>query len=144
MHDVGKLGTPDHILLKPGELTADEITVMREHARIGWSILKDGASPVLQLAAKIAHAHHEKFDGSGYPQGQSGEAIPIAARIVAVADVFDALMSVRPYKMAWDIERARNYLRDHRGTHFDPACVDAFCARWDEVLDTRVRYSDAP
>lgn len=100
MHDVGKLGTPDHILLKPGALTAAEITVMREHARIGWSILKDGASPVLQLAAQIAHAHHEKYDGSGYPQGLAGDVIPLAARIVAVADVFDALTSVRPYKAA--------------------------------------------
>lgn len=143
MHDVGKLGTPDHILLKPGALTADEITVMREHARIGWSILKDGASPVLQLAAQIAHAHHEKYDGSGYPQGLAGEAIPLAARMVAVADVFDALTSVRPYKAAWEVEHARDYLREHRGTHFDPACVDAFCARWDEVTRIRAQYNDA-
>lgn len=142
MHDVGKLGTPDHILLKPGALTAAEITVMREHARIGWSILKDGASPVLQLAAQIAHAHHEKYDGSGYPQGLAGDVIPLAARIVAVADVFDALTSARPYKAAWDVARARDYLRDHRGAHFDPACVNAFCARWDDVTGIRAKYND--
>ncbi len=133
MHDVGKLGTPDHILLKPGKLTPEEYKVMQEHARIGWTILKDGASPVLHLAAQIAYAHHEKFDGSGYPVGLAGDAIPLGARIVAVADVFDALTHARPYKPAWDIEQASAYVRGNRGTQFDPACVDAFFARWDEI-----------
>lgn len=142
MHDVGKLGTPDHILLKPGALTPEEITVMRQHARIGWSILKDGASPILQLAAQIAHSHHEKYDGSGYPLGLAGGAIAREARIVAVADVFDALTSVRPYKAAWETERARDYLREHRCSHFDPACVDAFCTRWDDVLDIRANCEE--
>lgn len=142
MHDVGKLGTPDFILLKPGKLTAEEFTIMQEHARIGWAILKDGASPVLRLGAEIALTHHEKYDGSGYPDGLVGDAIPLAGRIVAVADVFDALNSARPYKPMWEIEHAREYLREHRRSHFDPACVDAFLARWDEVLDIRQQYQD--
>jgi response regulator RpfG family c-di-GMP phosphodiesterase len=142
MHDVGKLGTPDHILLKPGKLTPEEFGIMKEHATIGWSILKDGASPILKLAAEIARAHHEKFDGTGYPSGLAGEAIPLSGRIVAVADVFDALTSARPYKPAWEIPRAVEYMRQNRGTHFDPDCVDAFFSRWEDVLDIRERYQD--
>lgn len=142
MHDVGKLGTPDHILLKPGKLTPDEFAIMKGHAEIGWSILKGSASPILQFAAEIARSHHEKFDGSGYPQGLAGEAIPLAGRIVAVADVFDALTSARPYKPAWEKERAIAYMREGAGRHFDPACVAAFLARLDEILEICVRYAD--
>lgn len=142
MHDVGKLGTPDHILLKPGRLTDDELLIMRLHPVIGYEILKDSGSPVLQMAAQIALYHHEKYDGSGYPQGLAGNAIPLEGRIVAVADVFDALTSARPYKPAWDLERACQYLRDGRGRHFDPDCVDALLARWDEVQVIRVQFSD--
>lgn len=142
MHDVGKLGTPDHILLKPGKLDADEFTIMKMHASIGYEILKDSASPYMQLAATIALSHHEKFDGSGYPQALTGEDIPLVGRIVAVADVFDALTSSRPYKTAWAVNRARNFLAEGRGAHFDPCCVDAMLACWDEVLDIRMRFHD--
>jgi putative two-component system response regulator len=144
MHDVGKLGTPDHILLKPGKLTAEEFVIMKQHATIGWEILKDSSSAILLSAAEIALTHHEKFDGSGYPNGLVGDAIPMAGRIVAVADVFDALTSVRPYKEAWELDRAFAFLVDGSGTHFDPVCVDAFLACRDKVLEIRDRYQDEP
>lgn len=142
MHDVGKLGTPDHILLKPGRLTPDEFEIMKQHATIGWEILQGSSSPVLTLAAEIALTHHEKFDGSGYPNGSAGEAIPLVGRIVAVADVFDALTSERPYKKAWEFDRALSFLGDGRGLHFDPACIDAFISRLDDVRAVRERYQD--
>ena len=142
MHDVGKLGTPDYILLKPGRLEPQEFEIMKRHANIGWNILKDGASPILTLAAEIARSHHEKFDGSGYPNGLAGAAIPLAGRIVAVADVFDALTSARPYKAAWELSRAEAFLCSNRGSHFDPACVDAFLACWEQVLDISERFKD--
>ncbi|WP_318013805.1 HD domain-containing phosphohydrolase [Roseateles oligotrophus] len=142
MHDIGKVGITDSILLKPGRLTPEEFEVMKRHAQIGHEILKDSSSMVLQTGAAIALGHHEKFDGSGYPQGLIGEAIPIFSRIVAVADVFDALTSERPYKKAWSLEQAAEHLRSHSGTHFDPRCVDCFFARWDEVLAIRQRFKD--
>lgn len=144
MHDIGKVGTPDHILLKPGRLTEAEMKVMREHATIGHEILRDSPSPFLQLAAEIAHSHHEKFDGTGYPQGLVGEAIPLAGRIVAIADVFDALTTTRPYKQAWPVEDALRYLHEHRGRHFCPRCLDAFLHDWPAVLAVRERYQDDP
>lgn len=142
MHDVGKMGTPDHILLKPGRLDEDELAVMRQHAVIGYEILKNSTSPVLQMAAEIALNHHEKFDGSGYPHGKSGDDIPISGRMVAVADVFDALTSARPYKAAWPLEKAREYLLEGRGSHFDPECVDRFLECWSDILEIRSIYSD--
>lgn len=142
MHDIGKIGTPDNILLKPGKLDAEELVIMRTHARIGYEILKDSPSKYLQMGAVIAHGHHEKFDGSGYPDGLAGEAIPLPARIVAVADVFDALTSVRPYKHAWSIQDALQYLQAEQGRHFDPACVQAFLAQLDKVLHIRRQLQD--
>lgn len=142
MHDIGKLGTPDYILLKPGKLTPEEFEIMKEHALIGHEILKNSSSPVLQMAAEIALTHHEKFNGSGYPNGTKGEDIPIAGRIVAVADVFDALTSARPYKPAWDVDAARQLLQEGRSQHFDPNCVDVFLAHWDEVLKIRAANTD--
>jgi response regulator RpfG family c-di-GMP phosphodiesterase len=142
MHDIGKLGTPDNILLKPGRLTPEEFEIMKQHAVIGYRILKDSSSRVLQAGAEIAHTHHEKFDGSGYPGGLRGEAIPLHGRIVAVADVFDALTSERPYKKAWELGRALDFLREGSGTHFDPRCVDAFLRDMNEVLAIRERYQD--
>lgn len=142
MHDVGKLGIRDNVLLKPGKLTPEEFDIMKGHAVHGYDILKDSTSAMLQMAASIALSHHEKFDGSGYPGGLVGEAIPIEGRIVAVADVFDALTSARPYKKAWPVEQARALLEEGRGRHFDPACVDAFLAEWDAVLDVKRRYQD--
>jgi response regulator RpfG family c-di-GMP phosphodiesterase len=142
MHDIGKVGTPDNILLKPGRLTEEEMAIMRQHASIGHDILNGSSSPMIQMAAEIALSHHEKFDGSGYPGGLVGDAIPLVGRIVAVADVFDALTSTRPYKPAWDLERSVNFLKEGRGSHFDPRCVDAFLARWNEVLAVRERFRD--
>lgn len=142
MHDVGKIGIADVILLKPGKLTPEEFSVMKTHAEIGFELLKGSESVVLQAAASIAISHHEKFDGSGYPYGVAGEAIPLFGRIVAVADVFDALTSERPYKKAWDFERAIDFLRESSGQHFDPACVEAFLARQDDVVTIHTRFQD--
>jgi response regulator RpfG family c-di-GMP phosphodiesterase len=142
MHDVGKLATPDHILLKPGRLTDDEMTVMRRHAEIGAQILTGSSSTLLQLAEEIAGSHHEKFDGSGYPKGLVGDEIPLSGRIVAVADVFDALTSERPYKKAWPIEDAKKFLQENVGSHFCPVCANAFLNAWDEVLEIKSRFPD--
>jgi putative two-component system response regulator len=142
MHDVGKLGIPDNILLKPGRLTPEEFEIMRRHAEIGHDILKDSASEVVQMGATIARTHHEKFDGSGYPAGLAGTAIAIEGRICAVADVFDALTSERPYKKAWPVADAVGFLREGSGKHFDPACVDAFLGSWDEVETIRAQFRD--
>ncbi|TCJ14654.1 response regulator [Parasulfuritortus cantonensis] len=144
MHDIGKVGIPDHILLKPGRLDAGEMAVMRQHARIGWEILTSAPfeNALFSAAAEIALSHHEKVDGSGYPQGLAGEAIPLMGRIVAVADVFDALTSARPYKVAWELDAARDFLSAQAGSHFDARCVEAFLAAWDEVLEIRARYED--
>jgi len=133
MHDIGKIGIPDHILLKPGKHTPEEQVIMRRHPVIGHEILVGSPSRYLQMGAIIALGHHEKFDGSGYPQGLAGESIPLAARIVAVADVFDALTSVRPYKVAWSFQQALDYVKAESGRHFDPACVRAFELRIDSV-----------
>lgn len=142
MHDVGKLGIPDTILLKPGKLSTEELAVMRRHSQIGYDILKDSSSSILRLGATIALTHHEKFDGSGYPNGLAGTDIPVEGRIVAVADVFDALTSARPYKPAWPMSRAIALLRDGRGRHFDGDCVDALLHAWEAVLEIRVRFRD--
>ena len=133
MHDVGKIAVPDAILLKPGALDAAERAAMEEHAARGARILESSSSDLVRLAAEIAGSHHERFDGAGYPRRLKGEAIPLSGRIVAVADVFDALTSERPYKKAWPLEEARAHLAANAGTHFDPACVEAFLSRWSEV-----------
>jgi len=142
MHDIGKVGIADAILLKPGRLTEDELTVMKTHAFLGYKLLNGSSSKVLQTGADIALGHHEKFDGSGYPSGLVGEAIPLFSRIVAVADVFDALTSERPYKKAWSLERATDFLQTNSGTHFDPLCVDAFLVDWAAVLEIKKRFQD--
>ncbi len=142
MHDIGKVGIADKILLKPGRLTAEEFEVMKQHAVFGYELLSGSTSPLLQAAAEIAKGHHEKFDGTGYPEGTRGEAIPIFSRIVAVADVFDALTSERPYKKAWEVEAAVDFLTSGAGTHFDPACVKAFLNAWDDVELIRNKYQE--
>ena len=134
MHDIGKIGIPDYILLKPGMHTPEESLIMRRHPTIGYEILADSPSRYLQMGALIALGHHEKFDGGGYPQGQVGTAIPLPARIVAVADVFDALTSIRPYKKAWSFQTALEYIQTNSGKHFDPDCVRAFEKRVDGVV----------
>lgn len=133
MHDIGKIGIPDDILLKPGPLTAKEREEMKEHALRGYRMLHDSPSRLLQLASEIALTHHERWDGEGYPQGLKGEEIPLSGRIVAVADVFDALISARRYKPSWPVEEAKRHLQEQAGTHFDPACVAAFLSRWDDI-----------
>jgi len=142
MHDIGKIGIPDGILLKPGVLTREEFQIMKTHATLGYELLAGSESAILQTAASIALSHHEKFDGSGYPAGLIGDAIPLFGRIVAVADVFDALTSERPYKKAWSVERAQAYLREGGGGHFDPQCIKVFLQGWDEVLSIYEHYRD--
>lgn len=134
LHDVGKVAIPDHILLKPARLNEEEMGVIRTHAAIGSRILADSSCKLIQIAALIAAGHHERWDGSGYPEGLEGLDIPIAARVVAVADVFDALTTKRPYKEAMPLIEARRYLEDKKAREFDPACVDAFLARWNDVV----------
>ncbi len=164
LHDVGKIGIPDAILHKPGKLDPQEFEIVQEHCGIGrriinplsheesirlkthtsvgMQIMGSTNSPVLRLAAVIAATHHEKWDGSGYPKGLAGNAIPIEGRIVAVADVFDALSSARPYKDAFPIERCLQILIDGRGKHFDPRVLDAFLERQDEAIRIRGEYTD--
>ena len=142
MHDIGKIGIPDEILLKPGSFDEEQWEIMKQHTVIGHSILSNSESRYMKMGAVIALNHHEKYDGSGYPSGLAGEEIPLVARIVAVADVFDALMSNRPYKKAWPLEKALQLLRDESGGHFDPQCVDAFFARIDQILAIREELKD--
>lgn len=133
LHDVGKVAIPDSILGKPGPLSPEETIVMRAHVPIGEAILADGASDLVRMAASIAATHHERWDGTGYPNKLAGTEIPIEGRIAAIADVFDALCSQRPYKPAWPLEDARRAIEDGAGTQFDPACVAAFERRWPEI-----------
>jgi len=140
MHDIGKIGIPDHILLKPGKLDADEWRVMRTHPEIGAAIIGEDPSSLLQMARRIALEHHEKWDGSGYPYGKQGETISIEARIVAVADVFDALTSARPYKPAWSIDRAVALLREESGRHFWPEAVTAFLDNLDAAQEIQNQW----
>lgn len=135
MHDIGKVGIADAILLKPGKLDAEELVQMRKHAEYGQAILEGSSSELVKMGALVARTHHEKWDGTGYPHGLKGDAIPLAGRVVAIADVFDALTSRRPYKEPWPLERARTYLLEESGRHFDPQCVLALLDAWDEVVE---------
>ena len=126
LHDVGKIGIPDRVLLKPGTLTAEEFEIMKRHTEIGQLMLSGSRSPLLQMAEQIVATHHEWWDGKGYPAGLSGKEIPIAGRVVAIADVFDALTHDRPYKLAWSLERAVEEIRRSSGQQFDPEVVEAF------------------
>ncbi|RNF85445.1 two-component system response regulator [Lysobacter psychrotolerans] len=141
LHDIGKIAIPDSVLLKPGQLTDSETAVMRRHPRIGHELLGGSQNRFIQMGALIALRHHERYDGSGYPDGLVGEEIPLEARIVAVADVFDALLSPRPYKEAWDVDDALAYLRSQRGHLFDPRCVDALLRSRPQLDEICNRYS---
>ncbi|MHB2026932.1 MAG: HD domain-containing phosphohydrolase [Elusimicrobiota bacterium] len=134
LHDIGKVAIPDSILRKPGPLTPDEFDEMKRHTIYGAKMLANAESRLLRLASRIALAHHERFDGSGYPYGLKGEAIPREARIVSVADVFDALISKRVYKGAWDVSDAKSYMEKHKGTLFDPQVVEALLKGMEQVL----------
>ena len=142
MHDVGKIGIPDAVLRKPGPLDADEWATMRRHPEIGAEIIGEHPSGVLQLAREIALAHHEKWDGSGYPRGLAGEAIPLSARIVAIADVFDALTTRRPYKEPWPVQDALDHITAQAGKHFDPALVALFAPLLPQLLEIRARWAE--
>ncbi|MDC9499107.1 MULTISPECIES: response regulator [unclassified Pseudoalteromonas] len=142
MHDVGKIGIPDAILLKPGRLTPDEFDHMKQHAAIGAQILANSSSPLLQLAHKLAIEHHEKWDGSGYPNGLKGEQISVEGRIVAIADVFDALTSKRPYKEAWGVEEALEHMQAQAGKHFDPHLINLFVNKLDAIIAIKNAYQE--
>lgn len=146
MHDLGKIGIPDRILLKPGRLDASEWAIMKMHPVIGAEILSGSAAEIIQYGETIARYHHEKWDGSGYPYGLKGEAIPLICRIVAVADVFDALISERPYKHAYPIEKALSIIQEGKGIHFDPQIGDALLVILDELLaiKNQIVYEDHP
>ncbi len=142
MHDIGKIGIPDGILQKPGKLTGEEWDVMRTHPHIGAEIIGEDNSLLLQMARSVALYHHEKWNGKGYPHGLAGEAIPLEARIVAIADVFDALTSVRPYKKAWDPDDALALIHDEAGQHFDPQLAALFIPLKPQLLEIRERWAD--
>lgn len=140
MHDIGKVGVPSSILQKPGPLDAEEWEVMRRHPQMGSDILSVSDAPVFQLAAEIALGHHERWDGTGYPNGKAGQEIPESARIVALADVFDALTSVRPYKKAWSVDDAIAHIQKESGAHFDPDLVELFVGTLPEVLAVKAEW----
>jgi putative two-component system response regulator len=142
MHDIGKIGTADAILLKPGKLTVEEFEIMKAHTTIGADLLANGKSQLMETARIIALTHHEKWDGSGYPYGLRGEAIPIMGRIVAVCDVFDALTSERPYKRAWSVAAAVQEIVRMQGKHFDPQLVDHFLRILPEIIQIKDLYTD--
>ena len=142
MHDIGKIGIPDHVLLKPGKFEPEEWEVMKTHSRIGADILSGDDSELLSMAREIALTHHEKWDGSGYPNGLKGEDIPMVGRIAALADVFDALTSERPYKKAWPIEDAVNLIKDEKGKHFDPELVEHFLSLLPEIIEIHDKYAE--
>lgn len=140
MHDIGKIGTPDAVLKKPGKLDAQEWEIMQQHAAIGAEIIGEHSDPLLQMARRIALTHHEKWDGSGYPNGLVGEEIPLEGRITAIADVFDALTSQRPYKQAWTIEATMELFENQAGKHFDPKLVEEFKQILPEAIAIRDTY----
>jgi HD-GYP domain-containing protein (c-di-GMP phosphodiesterase class II) len=141
LHDVGKICIPDRVLKKPGKLDAEEWEIMKTHSTLGYEMLAQSESPFLQIGASIALTHHEKWDGSGYPRGLAGKAIPLEGRIVAIADVFDALCSRRCYKPSWPLEEVMQNIRDSAGSHFDPELVDIFLANIGEVLRIQARFT---
>ncbi len=146
LHDIGKVGIPDHILLKPGKLTDDEWMIMKTHAELGAQAIesaeRDVEQPVefLTLAKEIAHWHHERWDGSGYPDGLAGDAIPVSARLMTIADVFDALISVRVYKPAMPFKKARDIIVAECNNQFDPDVTDAFLASFNEFVEIAHKY----
>ncbi len=142
MHDVGKIGIPDAVLRKPGKLDGEEWEVMKQHAQIGADIIGEHPSGLLRMAREIALNHHEKWDGSGYPRGIGGAEIPVEARIIAIADVFDALTSERPYKTAWPVEEAVQLLCEQSGRHFDPELVELFLGQLPAILEIKERWAE--
>jgi putative two-component system response regulator len=144
MHDIGKIGIRDNLLLKPGKLDDDEMNIMRQHVPFGAEIIGEHAEGLLSMARTIALTHHEKWDGTGYHRALAGDEIPLVGRITAIADVFDALTSVRPYKKAWPVEDAVTWIGREAGKSFDPELVQKFVALLPQILAIREQYSDAP
>jgi putative two-component system response regulator len=144
MHDIGKIGTPDYILLKPGKLDPDEWDIMKQHVTMGAEILGEHPDELLSMARTVALSHHERWDGKGYPLGLKGKEIPMIGQIVAMADVFDALTSERPYKKAWPLEDAIKAIEDNAGSHFDPDLLPAFRRALPEMLKIREQYTEPP
>jgi response regulator RpfG family c-di-GMP phosphodiesterase len=142
MHDIGKIATPDAVLLKPGKLTPEEWEIMKQHPTVGATMLNGSQRPILKAAAVIAHQHHEKYDGSGYPQGLKGEDIHPYARLVAVADVFDALSHKRCYKDAWPVEQVTEYMREQAGHHLDPRFVELLIKNMDKAVEINRNWPD--
>lgn len=142
MHDIGKIGIPDHIMLKPGKLTDEEFAVMKTHPEIGAEILGEADSDLLRIAKSVAMTHHEKWDGNGYPKGLKGEDIPVEGRIVAVADVFDALTSKRPYKEAWTVEKTLSVMKSEAGSHFEPRLITLLEENLEEILTIKERWRE--
>ena len=144
MHDVGKIGIPDGILLKPTQLSDEEWQIMRRHPEIGANILGNDANEIMMISREIAYGHHEKYDGTGYPQGLQGNDIPLSARIIAIADVFDALTTERPYKKAWAIDDAVAFMSQQANKHFDAMLLDCFLQRLPDILNVRDKYAEHP
>jgi putative two-component system response regulator len=142
MHDIGKIGISDSIMLKPGKLTDEEFAIMKTHPEIGAEILGECDSALLMVAKSVSLTHHEKWDGSGYPNGLAGEDIPIEGRICAVADVFDALTSKRPYKEPWSVEKTLAFMESQKGKHFDPALIDLLLAKLPQILEIKEKWKD--
>ncbi len=142
LHDIGKVGIPDSILLKPGKLTEEEFGIMKRHTIIGKDILSNSESDMIKMAAEVAHRHHEWWNGNGYPDGLKGEQIPLAARITAIADVFDALSSKRQYKPAFSYEKSFEIISQEVGTHFQPEIFEVFKKRYDEIIDLKDKMKD--
>lgn len=142
MHDIGKIGIPDNVLLKPAKLDPDEWEIMKTHSTIGYEILSSSQSKYMKIGAVIALNHHERFDGKGYPNGLKSTEIPLMARVVAVADVYDALVTARPYKLAWSHSEAVDYIQQQSGLHMDPDCVLAFTKQIEKINQIRIQYSD--
>ncbi|MFT7243922.1 MAG: putative two-component system response regulator [Candidatus Azotimanducaceae bacterium] len=142
MHDIGKIGVPDNVLLKPGKLDEREWDIIRKHPEFGAEIIGDHDSPILKLSKEIALSHHEKWDGSGYPQQLKGTDVPLSGRVIAIADVFDALTTERPYKKAWTVERAVGLIDENSGSHFEPHLVSIFHEVLPEILDIKEQYAE--
>jgi putative two-component system response regulator len=142
MHDIGKIGIPDSIMLKPGKLTDEEFAEMKKHPEIGAQILGESDSDLIELAKMVSMTHHEKWNGTGYPKQLKGENIPIEGRIVALADVFDALTSIRPYKEAWSIEKAMEFIQSQKGEHFDPELVELLEKHLPQIIEIKERWKD--
>jgi two-component system response regulator RpfG len=142
MHDLGKIGVPDRILQSSRKLAQQDMEIMKSHTVIGYELLKESGSEFLQMGAIIALGHHEKYDGSGYPKGLKGELIPLESRIVALADVYDALTSIRPYKRAWQTDQAFAWMREQSGRHFDPELLEVLLRSRTEILAIAAQYAD--